>query len=112
MQLLKDKIALVTGGTAGIGREIALAFARQGAHVTIFGTHEQRAQLVLQLLESCRISAEQNFFSKLVDVSDKKAVDLAIQEMLSQQGRVDILVNNAGITHDGLLMKMGEDDWD
>ena len=66
----------------------------------------------VQLLEHNRIFPEQKFLSKLVDVSDKKAVDQAIQEILSQFGKIDILVNNAGITRDGLLMKMSEEDWD
>jgi 3-oxoacyl-[acyl-carrier protein] reductase len=112
MQLLKEKVALVTGGTAGIGKEIALAFARQGAHVIIFGTHAERASQVVQMMESLRTCAEQKFESKLVDVSQKSAINGAITEILSQHGRVDILVNNAGITQDGLLMKMEEQDWD
>ncbi|HEY5236018.1 MAG TPA: 3-oxoacyl-[acyl-carrier-protein] reductase, partial [Rhabdochlamydiaceae bacterium] len=54
----------------------------------------------------------QKFLVKLADVSDKKAVDQALQEILLEFGKIDILVNNAGITRDGLLMKMTEEDWD
>lgn len=110
MQLLKDKIALVTGGTAGIGREIALAFARQGAHVVIFGTNPERAAQVVA--EMVRDFPHQKFSSQLIDVASSCAVQTAIQEILNQYGRVDILVNNAGITCDTLLMKMSEEDWD
>jgi 3-oxoacyl-[acyl-carrier protein] reductase len=112
MQLLKSKKALVTGGTAGIGKEIAIAFAKQGADVAIFGTHEERAIQVLQDLEQSRISPEQRFAFFIVNVSEKSLVDGAIQQLISSWGQVDILVNNAGITRDTLLMRMSEEDWD
>lgn len=112
MHLLKDQCALITGGTAGIGKEIALEYARQGASVAICGTNQGRAAEVLKELEAVRLFPEQKFESMILDVSDKKAVDAAIQGLLGAWGRVDILVNNAGITRDGLLMKMGEEDWD
>lgn len=112
MQLLKAKKALITGGTAGIGREIALAFAKQGAHIAIFGTNAGRATQVLQELEQVKLSSEQNFDSFIVDVSKKQSVEAAVQQLIGKWGHVDILVNNAGITRDGLLMKMNEEDWD
>ena len=112
MQLLKDKKTLVTGGTAGIGKEIALTYARQGAHVAIFGTNAERAALVMQELDACRISPEQKFISLLVDIADKPSVEAAVQKLLAEWGSLDVLVNNAGITRDGLLMRMSEDDWD
>lgn len=112
MQLLKDKKALVTGGTAGIGREIATAFARQGASVVIFGTNAERATQALQELEAARINPEQRFASEILDVSDKKAVEASAERLSAEWGSFDILVNNAGITRDTLLMKMSEQDWD
>ncbi|MBS0620938.1 MAG: 3-oxoacyl-ACP reductase FabG [Verrucomicrobia bacterium] len=112
MQLLKAKKALVTGGTAGIGREIALCFARQGADVALFGTHPERAAQVAADLEQARVSPEQRFTYFLVNISDKKSVEEAIQKLLGEWGQIDILVNNAGITRDGLLMRMSEEDWD
>ncbi|MCX6991075.1 MAG: 3-oxoacyl-ACP reductase FabG [Chlamydiae bacterium] len=112
MQLLKGKKALITGGTAGIGKDIALSFAKQGAHVTIFGTNAQRAAEVVEELNALRVDPDQQFFSDIVNVADKAAVDAAIQKLLTSWGSVDILVNNAGITKDGLLMKMSEQDWD
>ncbi len=112
MQLLKDKKALVTGGTAGIGKEIALTYARNGAHVAIFGTNAERAAQVLQELENSRVFPEQKFLSILVDIADKASVDAAVAQIIEKWGSIDVLVNNAGITRDGLLMKMSEDDWD
>ncbi len=112
MQLLKTKRALITGGTAGIGREIAVAFAKQGADVAIFGTNLGRAQAVVQELEQLKIFPEQRFEAVIVNVADKKAIDEAIQALLTKWSQIDILVNNAGITRDGLLMKMSEEDWD
>lgn len=112
MQLLKAKKAIVTGGTAGIGKEIALTFARQGADVAIFGTNEERAKEVIQELEGIRIAPQQRFASFIVNVGEKASVEGAIQELLAAWGQIDILVNNAGITRDGLLMRMTEEDWD
>jgi 3-oxoacyl-[acyl-carrier protein] reductase len=112
MQLLKDKKALITGGTAGIGKEIALSYARQGASVAICGTNAERSQAVLDELKQAQISPDQQFTAILVNVSDKNSVDSAIQQLLESWGSIDILVNNAGITRDGLLMKMSEEDWD
>lgn len=111
MQMLKGKIAIVTGGTAGIGRAIALEYAKQGASVMIFGTNSERALQVVREMHEVA-SSEQKFLYKLLDISDKKAVDIAITETIAALGNIDILVNNAGITADGLLMKMSEPDWD
>ena len=105
MQLLASKNAIVTGATAGIGREIALQFAKHGANVAIIGTNEERANRVLEELETLRVSPEQKFTKALVNVADKKAVDTVIEKLLTELGKIDILVNNAGITKDGLLMK-------
>lgn len=112
MQLLKAKKALITGGTAGIGKEIAIAFAKQGADVAIFGTNAERAAQVLQALEQAKLLPEQRFESFIVNVSEKQSVESAIQLLIGKWGQIDILVNNAGITRDGLLMRMSEEDWD
>jgi 3-oxoacyl-[acyl-carrier protein] reductase len=112
MQLLKDKKILVTGGTAGIGKDIALTFARQGASVVIFGTNQERALEVVKEMESVKVFPEQRFMQQIVDVSSKSAVDESIQKILGEWGSLDVLVNNAGITRDTLLMKMSEKDWD
>ena len=112
MNLLQGKCALVTGGTAGIGKAIATLFVEEGADVAIFGTSSERAKLALQEMEALRVRPEQKILSFLLDVSKAKEVDEAIERLLSEFGGVDILVNNAGITRDNLLMKMSEEDWD
>ncbi|MES2122827.1 MAG: 3-oxoacyl-ACP reductase FabG [Chlamydiota bacterium] len=112
MQLLKAKKVLITGGTAGIGKEIAITFAKQGADVAIYGTNPERAAQVVEEMQQLKVFPEQRFESFMVNVSDKKSVDEAIQTLLASWGQVDVLVNNAGITRDGLLMKMSEEDWD
>lgn len=112
MQLLIGKKALITGGTAGIGRDIALTFAKQGAHVIIFGTNQQRAEEVVKEMADVKLFPDQKFRAEIVNVADKASVDATIEKLLSEMGAVDILVNNAGITRDGLLMKMSEKDWD
>ncbi len=111
--MFKDKYALVTGGSSGIGRAIALKLAAQGAHIAILSTHRERASSLLSDLEKEKAFPHQSFLSELVDVSSKAAVDLAAASIEKRWGRsVDILINNAGITRDNLLMKMDEKEWD
>jgi 3-oxoacyl-[acyl-carrier protein] reductase len=112
MQLLKDKKALITGGTAGIGKEIALTFAKQGAHVAILGTNRENANQVLQELNQVKQFPEQQFLVEIVNVTEKKSVEEMVQRLLAAWSTIDILVNNAGITRDNLLMKMSEEEWD
>ncbi|MBS0628934.1 MAG: 3-oxoacyl-ACP reductase FabG [Verrucomicrobia bacterium] len=111
-QLVKNKTVLITGGTAGIGKQIALTFAEQGAHVAIFGTNQERAQAVLNELQAKRVSEDQRFLAEIVNVSKKETVEAAIKDILDKWGQIDVLINNAGITRDGLLMKMSEENWD
>lgn len=110
--LLKGKSALITGGTAGIGRSIARLFAEQGADVAIMGTHGGRSQEALREIEEARESPDQKMLSLLLDVSQSKEVEEAIEKLLAAFGKCDILVNNAGITRDNLLMRMSEEEWD
>lgn len=104
MQSLKGKVALVTGGTAGIGKAIACLYAAQGAHVIIVGTNRERGEQVVQEMGggACH----------LANVANTREVDEMVEKILKECGKVDILVNNAGITRDNLLMKMSEEDWD
>ena len=104
-QLLKGKRVLITGGTAGIGKQIALTFAEHGASVAIFGTNKERAEQVIEELTAHKISDDQKFLAEIVNVSDKQAIAAAIQDILEKWGAIDVLVNNAGITRDGLLWK-------
>ncbi|HSX11577.1 MAG TPA: 3-oxoacyl-ACP reductase FabG [Chlamydiales bacterium] len=112
MQLLKGKVALITGGTAGIGKAIACLYAEHGADVVILGTNQERALAATKEIEACRADPQQKVSSFLVNVSNSKEIDEAIENVLKTHGKIDILVNNAGITRDNLLMKMSEVDWD
>lgn len=105
---MQGKIALVTGASRGIGRAIALRFAREGANVGInYRTSREEAEAVAESVRELGVEP------KLLhaDVSRPDQVQ-AMFEALDVWGGVDILVNNAGVTRDGLLMRMSEDDWD
>jgi 3-oxoacyl-[acyl-carrier protein] reductase len=107
--LLQGKKALVTGGSRGIGREIVLAFLRNGASVYYVDIQEGDS------LTEYRGIAEQTGATvvfKAGNVTDENIVNTIVDEMVTAEGRVDIVVNNAGITRDGLLMRMSTQDWD
>jgi 3-oxoacyl-[acyl-carrier protein] reductase len=104
-ELLKDQVAVVTGGNAGIGKAIAKRLSREGARVIIFGRNTQTGDDTVR-----EIGGNTSFIQ--VDVSDTNAVSTTIQALVKEHSGIDILVNNAGITKDQLLMKMSEDDWD
>ncbi len=104
---LKDKVAIITGGARGIGRETALLFAREGAKVAIGDFDREAGAATVQ--EICQMGGEALFFS--VDVTDIKQVQLMVDGTLGGFGRIDILVNNAGITRDAFLTKMTPEQW-
>ena len=108
MKRLEGKVALVTGGAQGIGRAIALLFARQGAKVAISDINLEKAK------ETCREVESLGGQSLAVggSVADAPAAEAMVQQAVERFGRVDILVNNAGITRDGVLLRMKEEDWD
>lgn len=99
------QVALVTGGSRGIGRAIAEAFAERGVGVVLTGRNEETARATAKELGD-------GVSGIAMDVSDRSAVDAAFKSVLSERGRIDILVNNAGITRDNLLMRMKPEDWD
>lgn len=106
--LLKEKVALVTGASRGIGRAIAIEFARQGAHLILCGRDSKALE---------KTQAECNQLGAISDVitldlQKSSDVENCVQKILDTHGRIDILVNNAGITRDNLLLRMSEDDWD
>lgn len=109
-KLLQNQVALITGGTAGIGKAIALRFAREGASVAVFGTNASRGNQAVAEMQQSVPGSKIVFFQ--VDVAQTKEVDEVIQKTSVELGPIDILVNNAGITKDQLLMKMSENDWD
>jgi 3-oxoacyl-[acyl-carrier protein] reductase len=111
---LKDKVALITGGAAGIGKATALRFAEEGARVAICDVDAKGGNMTLNELGP---DAAFNH----VDVTDRASVDNWVESVLDKYGRIDILVNNAGIVRDSLLVKfkdgelirqMPEDDFD
>lgn len=106
---LKGKVAIVTGGTQGIGFEIARQFSLNGAQVVLTGRTADRA-----LAAAGKISAESGLevLGIAADVSKSAEVEGMINNALDKFKRIDILVNNAGITRDNLLMRMSESDFD
>lgn len=108
MNKLKDKIALVTGGTRGIGKAIAEQFAAEGALVIITGRSEtsSSAEEINKI-----IKPSQTVVYRPCDLANKDSITKLIETVLQDFGRIDILVNNAGITQDTLFIRMKEEDW-
>jgi 3-oxoacyl-[acyl-carrier protein] reductase len=105
---LKDKVAVVTGASQGIGRDTALALSEAGAKVVVAARNEQK----LAALVSDIAAAGGEAFAVKMDVADAEQVKAGFKQMIEKFGRLDILVNNAAITRDGLAMRMKKDDWD
>ena len=105
---LDSKIALVTGAGSGIGREIALLYAQQGAQVTVADIQEDAAAAVVAEISERNGLAR----SRSLNVADEGQVRVAMQEMVEQYGRLDILVNNAGVSHVGNVLETSAEDWD
>tara|TARA_Y100001968_G_scaffold92807_1_gene83443 strand:- start:162 stop:899 length:738 start_codon:yes stop_codon:yes gene_type:complete len=95
---------IVTGGTGGIGRAIAKKLVDRGAIVTISGTKKT-------VLDEISSELSQNAFCLVNDLSESGAVEALLSFAYNKMGEVDILINNAGITRDGLMVRMGDDDW-
>lgn len=108
MFILKDKVALVTGASQGIGRDTALALSQAGAKVAVAARNEDKlATLVGEI-----VSAGGEAYAVKMDVADAEQVKAGFKQVLERFGRLDILVNNAAITRDGLALRMKQDDWD
>ncbi len=107
--MLDSKVAIVTGASRGIGREIALTLAESGANVIVnyMGNTEKAEEVVEQIKQMGREA-----LAVQANVADSKQVEELIKTAVSQFGRVDILVNNAGITRDNIIMRMKEEEWD
>ncbi|MCC8024756.1 MAG: 3-oxoacyl-[acyl-carrier-protein] reductase [Clostridium sp.] len=107
--MLEGKIALVTGASRGIGRQIALALGAEGATVIVnYNGSAARAEDVVKEIEAAGGKAE----AVQCNVSDFAGSKAMMDDIVAKYGRLDILVNNAGITRDNLLMKMSEEDFD
>src|SRR5690606_7844612 len=109
MQLLNKKVTLVTGATRGIGRGIALAFAKNGADVAFtYMSSAKKAEELEQELKSFGVKAK----GYQSDAGNFKAAEDLVNQVMTDFGTIDVLVNNAGITRDTLLMRMSEQQWD
>lgn len=107
--LLDSKVALVTGGSRGIGRATAVALAKAGAKVVInYAGNTAAAQATLEEIAALGGQAA----AIQADVADGSAVEAMVKKALESFGRIDILVNNAGVTRDNLLLRMKEEEWD
>ena len=105
---LEDRVALVTGGAQGIGRAIALAMAREGAHVAICELNLQGAEQVCREI----VALGRQALAVRADVTVKAEVEAMVGRVEDRFGRIDILVNNAGITRDAMYHKMTEEQFD
>lgn len=107
--MLKGKVALVTGASRGIGREIAITLADKGAYVIInYNGSKEKAEEVKKTIEEQGGAAD----IYQCNVADFAAVETMVKDVVKAHGSLDILVNNAGITKDNLIMKMKEEDFD
>ncbi len=106
---LKDKIALVTGSSRGVGRSVALGFAKQGANVVVnYTSNENAANEVVETIQSMGGKA----IAVKADVAQKAEAENLVNSAIDTFGRLDILVNNAGFTRPSMMIKMTEDQWD
>jgi 3-oxoacyl-[acyl-carrier protein] reductase len=105
---LKDKVAVVTGASQGIGRETALALTEAGAKVVVAARSEEK----LTVLAGAIATAGGEAFALKMDVADAEQVKAGFKQVIEKFGRLDILVNNAAVTRDGLAMRMKKEDWE
>ena len=107
--MLKGKIALITGAAQGIGKGIALEYAKQGATVAFtVRKHDERSESLVNEITAMGGNAK----AYASDAASFSSASEVVAEVMKDFGRIDILVNNAGITKDGLLMRMTEEQWD
>ena len=105
---LKDKVALVTGASQGIGRDTALALAEAGAKVAVAARNEEKLTALVNEITAAGGEA----LTLKMDVADAEQVKVGFKSVLEKFGKLDILVNNAAITKDGLAMRMKLEDWE
>jgi 3-oxoacyl-[acyl-carrier protein] reductase len=106
---LKDKVALVTGSSRGVGKAIALAFAKEGAKVMVnYTSNEKAANEVMETIQ--KMGGQARVFK--ADVAKKAEAQALVQATVDAFGGLDILVNNAGFTRPAMMLKMTEEQWD
>lgn len=106
---MSENLALVTGGSRGIGKACALHLAQAGYNVVInYAGNEEAANKTVSELEALGVKAEAVKF----DISKHDEAQEAVAKIIEKYGRIDVLVNNAGITRDGLFMRMSKENWD
>jgi 3-oxoacyl-[acyl-carrier protein] reductase len=105
---LKDKVALLTGASQGIGRETALALAEAGAKVAAAARNEEKLSALVNEI----VNAGGEAIAVKMDVAEPDQIKSGFKQVLEKFGRLDILVNNAAITRDGLAIRMKREDWD
>lgn len=107
--IFSGKTVLVTGGSRGIGKSVALAYAAQGANVVVnYTSNPKKAEEVVTEIKALGVEA----MAIACDVSDDAAVEAMVESIEKDFHTIDILVNNAGVTRDGLLIRMKDSDWD
>ena len=108
-KIMSENLALVTGGSRGIGKACALHLAQAGYNVVInYAGNEEAAKQTVSELEALGVKAEAVKF----DISNHDEAQEAVAKIIEKYGRIDVLVNNAGITRDGLFMRMSKENWD
>ncbi len=105
---LQGKVAIVTGGTRGIGKAISIRLARDGATVIAIHVRPEAGEEVQSAFAAAGVEIQ----TRQADISDVDAVNELIKSVIAEFDGIDILVNNAGITRDGLLVRIKEEDWD
>lgn len=107
---LTDRVAIVTGGSRGIGRAICLALAREGATVVACARNSDKLGSLSSTAADAKLPGR--IATHTLNVTDSAAVEKWVEQVAADYGRVDVLVNNAGITDDGLLMSMSDEQFD
>jgi len=108
---LHDKIAIITGGSRGIGRAVAVAFTREGAKVAVVGVSDQHALAEVAQEIATMGKTGQEALALRADVSQQAEVERLVQQVLERWGRIDILVNNAGVIHPSKLEEISAAQW-
>jgi 3-oxoacyl-[acyl-carrier protein] reductase len=106
---LENKICIITGGAAGIGKKISQCFLQEGATVYIFDVNQSQGNIAATELSS--VYGKEKVFFRNVNVTDESQVEKTLDEIAAKHQSIDVLVNNAGITRDNLIMRMSLEDW-